>query len=115
MKNLKIPIAKLNTFFVSLLSMGRRGGLSLGWGDLVLLHSRPGTVGMPSPDYPPPSSLSMRASNILPAIASVLLLVTSEVGATNREGRVLSNPFGFLGHAPCTASDESGNEQTVGR
>ena len=82
--------------------MGRRGGLSLGGGDLVLLHSRPRTVGMQGAGTPR-----------LLSIAAVLLLLTSEVGAT-RQGRVLSNLFGVLGHAPCSSSDESGDEQMVG-
>merc|ERR1711935_1071947 len=75
------------------------------------MGSRPRTVGMPSLlSMPAPGT----ASNILSAIATVLLLLTSEVAAT-RQGRVLSNPFGILGHAPCSSSDESGDEQTVGQ
>ena len=64
-----------------------------------------------------PSLLSKRdprtASKLLSAITALLLLLTSEVGAT-RQGRVLSNLFGVLGNAPCSSSDESGDEQVVG-
>ena len=95
--------------------MGRRGGLSIGRGDLVLLHSRPRTVGMWGAGTP--SLLSKQdprsPSNLLSAVVPVLFLLTSEVGAA-RQGRVLSNLFGVLGHAPCSSSDESGDEQMVG-
>ena len=98
--------------------MGRRGGLSLGRGDLVLLHSRPRTVGMWAHAGTQSLQLSKRdprsPTNLLSAIAPVLLLLTSEVGAA-RQGRVLTNLFGVLGHAPCSSSDESGDGQMVGR
>ena len=98
--------------------MGRRGGLSLGMGDLVLLHSRPRTVGMWAHAGTQSLQLSKRdprsPTNLLSAIAPVLLLLTSEVGAA-RQGRVLTNLFGVLGHAPCSSSDESGDGQMVGR
>ena len=98
--------------------MGRRGGLSIGRGDLVLLHSRPRTVGMWAHAGTQSLQLSKRdpcsPSNLLSAVAPVLLLLTSEVGAA-RQGRVLTNLFGVLGHAPCSSSDESGDGQMVGR
>ena len=93
--------------YISLLSMGRRGRLSLGGGDLVLRHSRPRTVGMRGPATAPNLH-----SGFATVLLLLLLLLTSEVAA-RREGRILSNPFGLLGHTACS-SDESGDGQAVG-
>ena len=116
----KLLIAKPNTIFVSLLPLNSRragGGLSLCGGDLVLLHSRPRTVGMPtSPTTPPPNLFSMRGptTNLLfSAIASLLLLLLTPEVAAKREGRILSNPFGLLGHPTCSSTDDNGNAQQV--
>jgi len=68
------------------------------------MGSRPRTVGMWAARTP---SL---LSNLLPAI----LLYNTEVAAT-REGRILSNPFGVLGHQPCSSSDEFGDVPMVGQ
>ena len=87
--------------------MGRRGRLSLGGGDLVLRHSRPRTVGMRGPATAPNLH-----SGFATVLLLLLLLLTSEVAA-RREGRILSNPFGLLGHTACS-SDESGDGQAVG-
>ena len=84
--------------------MGRRGRLSLGGGDLVLRHSRPRTVGMRGPATAP---------NLHSGFATVLLLLLASEVAARREGRILSNPFGLLGHTACS-SDESGDGQAVG-
>merc|ERR1712051_524292 len=81
------------------------------------MGSRPRTVGMWAHAGTPslPSKRDPRSpSNLLAAIAPVLLLLTSEVGAA-RQGRVLTNLFGVLGHAPCSSSDESGDGQMVGQ
>ena len=93
--------------YISLLSMGRCGRLSLGGGDLVLRHSRPRTVGMRGPATAPNLH-----SGFATVLLLLLLLLTSEVAA-RREGRILSNPFGLLGHTACS-SDESGDGQAVG-
>jgi len=69
---------------------------------------RPRTVGMRGPATAP--NLHQGFATVL---LLLLLLLTSEVAA-RREGRILSNPFGLLGHTACS-SDESGDGQAVGQ
>merc|ERR1712088_943755 len=72
------------------------------------MGSRPRTVGMRGPATAPNLH-----SGFATVLLLLLLLLTSEVAA-RREGRILSNPFGLLGHTACS-SDESGDGQAVGQ
>ena len=51
--------------------------------------------------------------SLLSNLLSAILLFASEVAAT-RQGRVVSNLFGVLGHEACSSSDESADGPMVG-